>query len=378
MLRNGWLGRSAGETVTIKGAAMTAFSQSIVAYEEWLRTELGADLVVADLDKKHQKMKSSSFAFLRATYWRWAETILDICPDLASAPTVLAIGDTHLENFGTWRDVEGRLVWGANDFDDAAVMPYALDLVRLATSAMFAKVKGGPTPDALCKAILEGYRRCLTQPSPIVLERDHKWLRNAVILSNAERKKFWEKLQQLPPPKEPPAAKYLKALKGCLPDPATPFVAKPRTAGTGSLGRPRFVAFVEWRGGPVLREAKALAQSAWSLCHDPANTKIQAGVIAAGRNRSPDPQYKVANGVLVRRLSPNSRKIEVDRDADILLSPDMLDRMGFEIANCQTNDPAVVPAIIADLEKRPPNWLRDAARAAATNVATEQKAYAAG
>jgi hypothetical protein len=101
-------------------------------------------------------------------------------------------------------------------------------------------------------------------------------------------------------------------------------------------------------------------------------------VIAAGRNRSPDPQYKVANGVLVRRLSPNSRKIEVDRDADILLSPDMLDRMGFEIANCQTNDPAVVPAIIADLEKRPPNWLRDAARAAATNVATEQKAYAAG
>jgi hypothetical protein len=56
----------------------------------------------------------------------------------------------------------------------------------------------------------------------------------------------------------------------------------------------------------------------------------------------------------------------------------MLDRMGFEIANCQTNDPAVVPAIIADLEKRPPNWLRDAARAAATNVATEQKAYAAG
>lgn len=86
---------------------MTTILQSTRAYETWMRTQLGDDLVDADLDKKHKKMKSGGFVFLRATYWRWAETIFDICPQLASAPQVLAIGDTHLENFGTWRDEEG-------------------------------------------------------------------------------------------------------------------------------------------------------------------------------------------------------------------------------------------------------------------------------
>ena len=48
---------------------------------------------------------------------------------------MLAVGDIHIENFGTWRDNDGRLIWGVNDFDEAAEMPYALDLVRLTTSA---------------------------------------------------------------------------------------------------------------------------------------------------------------------------------------------------------------------------------------------------
>jgi hypothetical protein len=348
------------------------------AYESWLGLQLGNELVTADLARKHQKMRSGGFAFLRATYWRWAETILEICPDLSGAPEVLAIGDTHLENFGTWRDMEGRLVWGGNDFDDAAVMPYALDLVRLAASALLARAAGGATADEICSAILGGYRRGLANPTPIILERDYKWLRDAVMLSNPERRKFWEKFHQLPPAEVPPASKYLEALKDCLPDPSIPFVARPRSAGTGSLGRPRFVAYVDWRGGPVLREAKALIQSAWCLRHDPSDKTIRAGVIAAGANRSPDPKYEVTNGVLVRRLSPNSRKIEVDGDADILLSADMLDLMGFEIANCHTGDRARVPAISQDLDKRSGDWLSDSAKAAAARIASEQKAYAHG
>src|SRR5262249_26842952 len=93
------------------------------AYEDWLRKELDGELVEADLVEKHEKMSESPFSFLRATYWRWAETILTICPDLEEAPSCLGIGDIHLENFGTWRDVDGRLVWGVNDFDEAAKMP---------------------------------------------------------------------------------------------------------------------------------------------------------------------------------------------------------------------------------------------------------------
>src|SRR6202043_2779078 len=93
-------------------------------------------IIAADLLKKHERMSSGPFPFLRATYWRWAETILDICPALADAPSTLAVGDIHLENYGSWGDVEGRLIWGVNDFDEAAEMPYPLDLVRLGASAM--------------------------------------------------------------------------------------------------------------------------------------------------------------------------------------------------------------------------------------------------
>src|SRR5437762_3406358 len=98
--------------------------ESSAAYEAWLRKELRrafsrdrlVRLVEPDLDEKHLKMCKPK-RFLRATYWRWAEGILVICPQLAKAPAVLAVGDIHVENFGTWRDHEGRLIWGVNDFD---------------------------------------------------------------------------------------------------------------------------------------------------------------------------------------------------------------------------------------------------------------------
>jgi uncharacterized protein (DUF2252 family) len=74
------------------------------------------------------------------------------------APTVLAIGDLHVENYGTWRDAEGRLVWGINDFDEAFPLPYTIDLVRLATSARLAIQPGhlSLTSAPACAAILEG------------------------------------------------------------------------------------------------------------------------------------------------------------------------------------------------------------------------------
>jgi hypothetical protein len=145
--------------------------ESTAAYESWLRAELGKEAVETDIGAKHAKMSEDVFPFLRATYWRWAETILDVCPELAGAPSVLAVGDIHLENYGTWRDNEGRLIWGVNDFDEAADMPYALDLVRLGTSALL----GCPHFDTradICDNILRAYERGLADPHPIILDED--------------------------------------------------------------------------------------------------------------------------------------------------------------------------------------------------------------
>jgi arylsulfatase A-like enzyme len=56
------------------------------------------------------------------------------------------------------RDSEARLVWGVNDFDDAANIPYVFDLVRLATSVQLAPNSGAAGTD-VSDAILKGYRQ---------------------------------------------------------------------------------------------------------------------------------------------------------------------------------------------------------------------------
>ena len=111
-------------------------SLSTEKYVSWLVAELGSEILKKDLKKKRKEMAAGPFPFLRATYWRWAEMMPSLCQklDLGTAPHALAVGDIHLENFGTWRDEDGRLVWGVNDYDEAAEMPYLLDLVRLATA----------------------------------------------------------------------------------------------------------------------------------------------------------------------------------------------------------------------------------------------------
>ena len=351
----------------------TSIKASVKAYEAWLAAALGGDLVEADLRDKHKKMRDGAFPFLRATYWRWAETILETCPDLATAPPVLAIGDTHVENFGCWRDAEGRLVWGANDFDDAAVMPYPLDLVRLAASALLARKGDNPDLRQVCDSLLAGYAAGLANPRPFILERDHAWLREAVMLSEPERAEYWPKYDKPDDPSIQP--RYLRLLREALPDPSAAFAAFPRAAGLGSLGRPRFVARTAWRGGPVLREAKAVVVSAWVLRHG-GDSSIRIADIATGRFRAVDPHYRVDDGVVVRRLSPSSRKIEAKDSEGRLLSLDMLTAMGREIAACHAGDRDRAPTLGEHLRRLPPGWLHDHARAAARQIEADQAVFA--
>src|ERR1700693_6222601 len=132
-------------------------------YEQWLGKKIR--LIEADLERKHAAMAEDSFSFLRATFYRWMQLWPELCHECSQAPNVLAVGDLHVENFGTWRDIEGRLVWGINDFDEAAVLPYTVALERLAPSAMLA-VEAGRLPvkrEDICTAMLEGYREALQQ-----------------------------------------------------------------------------------------------------------------------------------------------------------------------------------------------------------------------
>src|SRR5207244_731747 len=167
-------------------------------FERWLAKRL--PIVRQDIALKHQHMADAAFPFFRATFYRWLQLWPEVCPELAKAPPVLAVGDLHLENFGTWRDEEGRLVWGVNDVDEACDIPYTLDLVRLATSAVLAIREGhlNITPPSACRAILDGYSASMkSRGFPSVLD-GHDFLRSIVLNRPRDPARYWATLLSLP------------------------------------------------------------------------------------------------------------------------------------------------------------------------------------
>ena len=81
------------------------------SYEHWLGGHMR--LVKSDVKAKHKIMHDSAFGFFRATYYRWLQQQPKHCLEAEGAPKLLGVGDLHLENFGTWRDGEARLVWAS-------------------------------------------------------------------------------------------------------------------------------------------------------------------------------------------------------------------------------------------------------------------------
>jgi len=357
--------------------AMKTFADSLRDYESWLRAQLDGDIWDDDLREKHEKMQESPFVFLRATYWRWAETVLTICRDLADAPIVVGVGDIHLENYGVWRDTEGRLVWGVNDFDEAAEMPYVVDVVRLATSAVLSRRGQRRGLKRICAAVLEGYRDGLAKPRPFALDEKHVWLRTLFVVSDDERARFWKKMNKLDADEDVPA-RYRTAIEHQLPggDATIEKFARRHGAGTGSLGRPRWVAVAKWRGGRLVREAKAIVPSAWTLSHGGGSRRRSAAAVVGGPYRSPDPWYRVQGGVVVRRLSPNSRKIELQDHPQALVAADMLHAMGYELANVHLGTGHVRGHIEQDLDRRAGRWLERSTEAAAEFVDKEFTQFA--
>jgi Uncharacterized protein conserved in bacteria (DUF2252) len=345
--------------------ARTSAIESIVdatrSYEAWIARQ--AALVRADLDFKHEQMARAPFPFLRATFYRWVQQWTASCADLARAPKVLAVGDLHIENFGTWRDTEGRLIWGINDFDEGFPLAYTIDLVRLATSARLA-IRAAAlrlTPGAACTAILRGYRSGVESGGrPFVLAEEHQVLRGEAESELRNPVTFWSVLMGLRTVRRPPP-KAVALLRAAIHDAERDrYVA--RRAGLGSLGHPRIVAIAEREGGHIAREAKALVGSGAAWAGNTATVpKLHYRAILEGAVRCADPFLEVRNRWVVRRLAPDCSRIEftvarTPKDLTILL-----ESMGAETANIHLGSgKRRIAAVRADLDKRGPEWLKTA------------------
>jgi hypothetical protein len=334
-------------------------------FEEWLvlRTQLDKK----DLRLKHSRMKAELFAFFRATYYRWAQLWPEICTDLAKAPHVLAVGDLHVENFGTWRDIEGRLIWGVNDFDEAWPMAYSIDLVRLAVSAHLA-VEAGNLPlkrEDICDTLLEGYGESVKQEGcAFVLGEEHQWLR--LIAENELRDPvlFWKKMDALTTLKTTVPVSAVDAIEHLLPAPGIKFRVAHRTAGLGSLGHARYVAIADWHGGRIAREAKALVPSSVCWAQDqksPAEILYQTIINRAVR--CPDPFVQLRGRWIVRRLAPHCSRIELASLRGPNTELRLLHAMGWETANIHLGTPSGRKAILHHLDKQKGKWLHHASEA---------------
>jgi hypothetical protein len=345
-------------------------------YEHWMARYV--KLVSHQLLDKHAMMKDDPFIFFRGTYYRWVQLWpLVVTKALQTAPPVLAVGDLHVDSFGTWRDVEGRLVWGIDDFDEAFPLPYTNDLVRLVASVKIAAKTGAleiPLRDA-CGAILQGYRATLRQGgSPVTLAEEEHFLQTLGIAELKAPEAFWQKLNRLPASRRdcPPAAR--KALELALPK-SVSYKLVSRTSGTGSLGQPRFVAIAEWKGGFIAREAKATVPSASAWDRNDRARKNYYNEIIESAVRAHDPFQRVMNGWLIRRLSPDSNPIAISDWPKQRDEFKLLRSMGREAANVHIGSGHQIKKIMKHLEEAEPSWLYEAAKQMAKAVAKDWKEY---
>lgn len=340
-------------------------------------------IVDSALREKHNEMRDDVFSFLRATYYRWTQLFPIVCADLTRGPRILAVGDLHIGSFGTWRDSEGRLCWGVDDFDQSHPLPYANDLVRLAASVRLVADDGsiGLRFRKACDTILEGYGCTLREgPRPIVLAENETDLEKLGFEALKSPPDFWETLLGKPaiPGRELP--RDVKApFEQTLPARGLDYKVVRRQAGVGSLGQPRYVAIAAWQGGCVAREAKAYLPSMEAYLRGRRNDRTcyyEKAIRTA--SRAPDPYQLVTGKWIIRRLSPDSNPIELadlpdKRDDEVLLYA-----MAQEVANVHLAAREARSWILRDLQRRPTGWLRAAAKQMAKVTKHDWKEYASG
>jgi uncharacterized protein (DUF2252 family) len=360
--------------------------EATLSYKRWLARSLPADAPL-DLDAiayKDEAMKESAFPFLRATFYRWAQQWQNEAGDLAKAPRVLAVGDLHVENFGTWRDRDQNWIWGINDFDEAWELPWTSDLVRLGVSASLAVKEGGvdlSTKD-LCASLLRGYGAGLmiSSGAPFNLAQAPKRLIDLVEkaadlgkksksgkTSKAEEK-FWKNFDEAdtkwqPAPSIPKGAR--QALESALPPGAEilefrkqsgPYSKEGRKpAGLGSLGRQRYAMIFQDSAGRQMRETKVTLPSAVTWAAKLPGEEIKISALLSNARRFPDPYFAVKGAWAVRRIAPDAVKIGFEKlEKDGIGAEDLMilfESMGRETANIHLGS-STYPDVLADLTKR--------------------------
>jgi uncharacterized protein (DUF2252 family) len=151
------------------------------AFDQLLRTD------PAGFRRKFRKMAADPFAFYRGSACVFFADLAEIEDRWADDRTsrVWIHGDLHVENFGTYVNSEGLLVFDVNDFDEAYLGHFSWDLRRFVASlALLCWQKALPEDDV--RRLAEGYLEAYVDQVRQYCETDDDLDEFALRLDNTE------------------------------------------------------------------------------------------------------------------------------------------------------------------------------------------------
>lgn len=120
--------------------------------------EQNADRLQDLVPLRFARMLTDPFSFYRGSA---ALMAADLADGPSSGVEVMCSGDAHVSNFGIFASLQRDLVFGLNDFDEAAIAPAEWDVKRLTTSAIVGARQAGYSEKAtrsIAAGVLEKYR----------------------------------------------------------------------------------------------------------------------------------------------------------------------------------------------------------------------------
>jgi uncharacterized protein (DUF2252 family) len=112
---------------------------------------------------KYKALVESPHRFFRGTNHLFVEQIAKEAV-LKNVPFTWACGDLHLENFGSYRGANRLVYFDINDFDEAAIAPCTVDLVKLCTSIFLVgeELKFSEKESiSICNSFLQSYKQAV-------------------------------------------------------------------------------------------------------------------------------------------------------------------------------------------------------------------------
>lgn len=235
---------------------------------------------------KLQTMRADPFAFFRGTNPLFLG-FLSRADRLFHAPRTLVCGDLHFENFGAFKGDNRLCYFDINDFDEACVAPFTIDVVRFLACIDVAAdgLLLHPTQvRELGHGFLEAYTASIADGKPRWIERSlatgifRDLLRRAIrrtrtaLLDRFSKERDGRRHIRIDGRRtlalrEGEAKRLRKFMKQFRRGESNPsffrlLEAARRIAGNGSLGLPRYVLLIEGRGSPDANYALDLKYAA--------------------------------------------------------------------------------------------------------------------